>query len=338
MNALPVIVDSDLEHGLRDSFGRRIRYLRISITDRCDFRCLYCMSEDMSFLPRSEVLSLEEIERIARHFVMLGVEKIRITGGEPLIRKGVLDLIGHLSVIEGLRELVLTTNGSHLAAMAPDLKRQGIHRINVSLDTLKPDRFREMTRTGSLDVVLEGIEVARTVGFERIKLNTVLLKNRNDDEILPLVAFAMARDLDLSFIEEMPLGEIHSHDRAEAFMPSHDIRAVIQGQHTLIPSDHHTGGPSRYYQIAGSNSRIGFISPHSQNFCGDCNRVRLTAEGRLLTCLGNEHAKDLRQVVRQRPEALDDAIREAIAHKPERHHFTHDPQPIIFRHMNATGG
>lgn len=338
MNAMPDSLFQQPEIVLRDSFGRRIRYLRISITDRCDFRCLYCMSEEMTFLPRSEVLSLEEIVQIARRFVALGVEKIRITGGEPLIRKGVIDLIGNLSGIKGLRELVLTTNGSHLAAMALDLKRQGIQRVNISLDTLDADRFREMTRTGSLNSVLEGIEEARAAGFDRIKLNSVILRHRNDDQILPLVAFAVDRGLDVSFIEEMPLGVIDSHDRAQAFMPSHEVRAVVASRYDLVASEHQTGGPSRYYQLRGTQSQIGFISPHSHNFCGDCNRVRLTAEGRLLTCLGNEHSKDLRQVVREAPDALESAIREAIASKPERHHFTHEAKPVIFRHMNATGG
>ena len=338
MNAVPAPLSLHQETGLRDSYGRRISYLRISITDRCDFRCLYCMSEDMSFLPRSEVLSLEEIEQIARSFVAIGVEKIRITGGEPLIRRGVTGLIGRLSAIPGLKELVLTTNGSHLAPMAVELKRQGIRRINISLDTLDPERFKEMTRTGSLATVLDGIDAALFAGFERIKLNSVILRHRNDDQILPLVDFAAERGLDVSFIEEMPLGLIHSHDRAEAFMPSHEIRTVIQGRYDLIPTEDRTGGPSRYFRLLGSKSRIGFISPHSHNFCGDCNRVRLTAEGRLLTCLGNEHSKDLRQVVREMPHALEAAIREAIAFKPERHHFTHEATPLIFRHMNATGG
>jgi cyclic pyranopterin phosphate synthase len=266
------------------------------------------------------------------------VEKIRITGGEPLIRKGVMDLIGNLSGIEGLRELVLTTNGSHLASMALDLKRQGIRRVNISLDTLDAARFKEMTRTGSLGSVLEGIEAARAVGFDRIKLNSVILRHRNDDQILPLVAFAVDRGLDVSFIEEMPLGVIDSHDRGEAFMPSHEVRAVVASGYDLVASEDQTGGPSRYFRLKGTQSRVGFISPHSHNFCGDCNRVRLTAEGRLLTCLGNEHSKDLRQVVREAPHDLESAIREAIALKPERHHFTHEAKPVIFRHMNVTGG
>jgi len=326
---------------LIDPFDRRISYLRISVTDRCDFRCVYCMAEDMTFLPRAQVLSLEEIETIARNFVALGVRKIRLTGGEPLVRRGIEDLAARLSALPGLRELCLTTNGGRLAEAAGPLADAGVDRINISLDSLRPDRFRELTRTGDLGRVLKGIEAARQAGFRRIKLNAVIMEGRNEDEIVDLVDFALERQLDLSFIEEMPLGIIDEHDRAEAFCSSDTVRERIRRKYHLEPVVETTGGPSRYYRIDDQPSRIGFISPHSHNFCGDCNRVRLTAEGRLLLCLGNENATDLRALVRRYPgeeERLREAIRTAITFKPERHHFNLDEEPQILRFMNATGG
>lgn len=330
---------------LVDRYGRRVDYVRLSVTDRCDFRCVYCMAEDMTFLPRSEVLSLEELLAVGEAFVALGVKKIRLTGGEPLVRNNILWLVERLAALPGLDELVLTTNGSRLVRMAGDLKRAGLARINISLDSLDAGRFRDITRTGSLDEVLAGIDAARTAGFRRIKLNSVILRGRNDGEILDLVSFAHARDLDISFIEEMPLGHIDEHDRALAFVPSDEIRERIAARWPLTPSTESTGGPSRYWRMAGSDSRVGFISPHSHNFCHLCNRVRVTVEGRLLLCLGNEHSVDLRRVLRETPgltpetqRRLQAAIVAGMALKPEKHHFNLHEEPQIVRFMNMTGG
>lgn len=324
---------------LIDKFGRKVEYVRLSVTDRCDFRCVYCMAEEMTFLPRHEILSLEELYRVAASFVALGVKKIRLTGGEPLIRRDILKLVEKLGQLPGL-ELVLTTNGSHLPQMAQALKDKGVQRINVSLDSLDPVKFRELTRTGDLHQVLLGIQAAKQAGFRRIKLNAVVLKGRNDDEILPLVEFARREQLDLTFIEEMPLGAISEHGRQECYLPSDDIRHIIESRHRLIPSLHDSGGPARYYDFEDSRSRIGFISPHSHNFCGDCNRVRVTVEGRLLLCLGNEHSADLRAVLRSSDDdaVLQQAIVQAMDLKPERHYFNLEEEPQIVRFMNMTGG
>ena len=325
---------------LVDKFGRQVNYLRISVTDRCDFRCVYCMAEEMTFVPREQVLSLEEIERIAGAFVALGVKKIRITGGEPLIRRHVLSLFRNLGRMLGLEELVMTSNGSQLAKMAAPLRQAGGKRINISLDSVDPDRFRELTRTGDLRRVIAGIDAARQQGFAGIKLNAVILKGRNDEEILPLVAFARDRGLDLTFIEEMPLGQVDEHARDACFMASQEVRKVIESRYSLSPCTHRSGGPARYYRFDDSPIRVGFISPHSHNFCSDCNRVRLTAEGRLLLCLGNEHSVDLRQVVRQTEDdaELRQAIVDAMDLKPERHYFDLQEAPQIVRFMNMTGG
>ena len=326
---------------LIDPFQRQINYLRISVTDRCDFRCVYCMTEKMTFLPRSQLLTLEEIEEIAAAFVDLGVTKIRITGGEPLVRRNVISLFQSLGQLESLKELTLTSNGSNLVQFAQPLRDVGVARINISLDSLQAERFRALTRVGDLHQVLAGIEAAQRAGFERIKLNSVILKNRNADEILDLVNFALAQQIDISFIEEMPLGTIVDHDRAVEFCSSQEIRDKINSQYALEPIAEKTGGPSRYWQIPGYASHIGFISPHSENFCATCNRVRLTAEGRLLLCLGNEHSVDLKAVVRRYPgnrEKLREAIVDAIKIKPERHYFTLDDEPQIVRLMNMTGG
>lgn len=326
---------------LVDRFGRRVSYVRVSITDRCDFRCIYCMSEEMEFLPRDQILSFEEVAAVCRAFVELGVEKIRITGGEPLVRKDAPDLLRVLGALPGLRELVLTTNGSRLERYAAELRAAGVRRLNISLDSLKPERFRQMTRVGDLATVLQGIEAARSAGFARVKLNAVVLKNRNHDEVADLVGFAVARGLDISFIEEMPLGHVDGHNRAEEFFSSDQILHDLQGHFKLLPSPESTGGPSRYWRVAGTDTRVGFISPHSHNFCASCNRVRVTAEGRLLLCLGNEHSVDLKAVLREHPgdsKRLRAAIVAAMDLKPERHHFDLQEQPVIFRHMNATGG
>lgn len=325
---------------LVDKFGRHVNYIRISVTDRCDFRCVYCMAEEMTFLPRQQILSLEELYRISRAFVELGVTKLRLTGGEPLIRRDVLKLVQQLGELDGLRELVLTTNGSQLPAMAKPLREYGVRRINVSLDSLDPDKFKMLTRTGDLNRVLQGIDAALEQGFDAIKINSVVLKGRNDDEILPLVNFARQRGVDITFIEEMPLGAITEHGRKECFMPSDDVRSVIQQQFPLQARVENSGGPARYYGFSDSPVKVGFISPHSHNFCGDCNRVRLTAEGRLLLCLGNEHSADLREVVRSSDddEVLKQAIIAAMDLKPERHYFDLDEEPQIVRFMNMTGG
>ena len=326
---------------LIDRFGRHITYVRLSVTDRCDLRCVYCMSEDMQFLPREQLLTLEEIARLGRCFSELGVTKLRITGGEPLVRRNVVWLFEQLGALPGIRDLTLTTNGTQLARYATALKDAGVTRVNISLDSLKPERFRAITRNGELSKTLAGIDAALAAGFERVKLNSVVLKHRNHDEVADLVAFALDRGMDISFIEEMPLGVIGDHDRAEAYYSSDQIRRDLGERFELLPTTETTGGPSRYYRAAGSNNRVGFISPHSHNFCGDCNRVRVTAEGRLLLCLGQEFSTDLRRALRANPlddESVKRAIRAAMAIKPRGHDFDLKEQPIIFRHMNATGG
>ena len=326
---------------LIDRFGRVVNYVRISVTDRCDFRCVYCMEPDTQFVPRAQVLTLEEIELVARAFVELGVDKVRITGGEPLVRKQVTPLLAKIARLPGLRELVLTTNGSQLPHLAVPLKQAGVKRINISLDSLDPERFRRITRTGELATVLAGIEAARSAGFEKLKINTVILKNRNHDEVIPLVRFAAERGMDLSFIEEMPLGVIADHDRAEAYYSSDQIRRDLETVFTLIPTAEQTGGPARYFRIIETNTKVGFISPHSHNFCEACNRVRVTTEGRLLLCLGQEHSVDLRAILRRAPgdlAQLKQTIRQAMDIKPRGHDFRVTGQPLIFRHMNATGG
>lgn len=326
---------------LIDRFGRRVDYVRISVTDRCDFRCVYCMSETMTFLPRAEVLSLEEIEFIAHAFAELGVTKIRLTGGEPLVRQNVLWLAQAIGRLPGLRELVMTTNGSQLERFAEALRAANVRRLNISLDTLDPDRFRRITRVGDLAKVLRGIAAAQRAGFERLKLNAVILKNRNHDEVVGLTQFAIDRGMDLSFIEEMPLGIIGDHDRAEAYYSSDLIKADLGKAFTLLPTTETTGGPSRYYLVAGTDTRVGFISPHSHNFCSACNRVRLTTEGRLLLCLGQEFSADLRAVIRGYPGDLDrlkETIIAAMAIKPKGHDFNLSAPPVILRHMNLTGG
>ena len=326
---------------LVDRFGRRVNYLRLSVTDRCDFRCVYCMAEDMQFLPRREILSLEELLTVAEAFVGLGVTKIRLTGGEPLVRQNVLWLAERIAALPGLDELVLTTNGSRLGTMAQPLRAAGVARVNISLDSLDPARFRALTRTGDLATVLAGIDAAQRAGFRRVKLNTVILRGRNDDEVLALVEYARSHHLDISFIEEMPLGHISEHSRAEAFVPSEELRAIIGARYTLEPVEDSTGGPSRYWRMSDNPIRVGFISPHSANFCHLCNRVRLTVEGRLLLCLGNEHSVDLRTVLRAHPgdaARLRASIVHAIDLKPERHHFDLDAEPQIVRFMNMTGG
>lgn len=326
---------------LVDPFGRCITYLRLSVTDRCDFRCTYCMGEDMQFLPRNQVLSLEELYAVADAFIALGVRRIRITGGEPLVRKGLASLLERLGARRELEDLAVTTNGSQLAGRALELRAAGVRRLNVSLDSLRRERFAAFTRSDRLPQVLEGIEAARAAGFERIKLNCVVQKGRNDDEVCELTDFALARGLDISFIEEMPLGSVSSHSRAQTLCSSDEVRARLAERWALLPSPERSGGPSRYYRIDGHASRIGFISPHSHNFCGDCNRVRVTAEGKLVLCLGHEGALDLRRLLREYPgdgERLRAAVCEALLLKPQRHHFDAAEQVQVLRFMSVTGG
>ncbi len=326
---------------LIDPFGRRISYLRLSVTDRCDFRCTYCMSEDMVFAPRAQILSLEELYAVADAFIGLGVRRIRVTGGEPLVRKGLLGLLGQLGARVELDDLAITTNGSQLGHMAADLRRAGVRRLNISLDSLRRDRFAAFTRRDRLAQVLEGIDAARAAGFSRIKLNSVVQKGRNDDEVQDLVAFAVEKGLDISFIEEMPLGSVSSHERKTTLCTSDEVRALVEQRFQLLPSSHRTGGPSRYWQVLGSGTQVGFISPHSRNFCGDCNRVRVTAEGKLVLCLGHEGALDLKRLLRRHPgdgERLRAALIDALRLKPERHHFSADEQVQVVRFMSMTGG
>lgn len=334
---------SDFPNVLVDRFQRRIDYVRLSVTDRCDFRCVYCMAEDMTFVPKQLILSLEEIHEVARAFVELGVGKVRLTGGEPLIRSNILSLVKSLGQLPGLHQLVLTTNGSQLHRTAGSLRQLGVKRINISLDSLQPRRFRQLTRHGNLDQVIAGIDAAIAAKFERIRLNAVILKGRNQDEVLDLVEFALQRGIDIAFIEEMPLGLIDEHNRALSFCSSEELRDIISSRYNLEPQgdpDSHEG-PARYFLTDAGTTRIGFISPHSHNFCHLCNRVRVTAEGRLLLCLGNEHSVDLRCVLRSPDytlDALKRTIVSAMSIKPERHHFDLDAAPDIVRFMNTTGG
>ncbi len=327
---------------LIDSFGRTVNYVRLSVTDRCDLRCVYCMAEEMTFLPRAEVLSIEEFTSLGRAFVALGVTKLRITGGEPLVRRGTIELLQNLGQLPGLHELCLTTNGTHLPQYAQAIRDAGVKRINISLDSIHPDRFRRLTRFGDLNQVLAGIKAAQQAGL-RIKLNCVALKHYNADEIPALVQFALNEGLDISFIEEMPLGKISEHGRAAEYVSSDELRSQLSRVYELQPQENSSAdaGPSRYWQADGFSSRIGFISPHSHNFCSSCNRVRVTATGRLLLCLGNEHSVDLRQQLRAEnysEAALRETIVNAMHHKPEKHFFDLHDEPQIVRFMNMTGG
>ncbi len=326
---------------LIDGFGRAITYARLSVTDRCDLRCLYCMSEDMTFLPRKELLTIEEMVFLAKTLTEQGVRKLRITGGEPLIRSGIIELMEEIGALPRLDELCLTTNGTQLSRYGQSLYDAGVDRINISLDSLQPARFKAMTRVGDLGTVLDGIQTAKKIGFKQLKINCVALKNYNADEATDLVRFAIDQEIDISFIEEMPLGQIDSHGRAAEHISSAELRQQITKQLRLNPNTLNTGGPAKYWTHPGSRSNIGFISPHSENFCSSCNRVRITATGRLLLCLGQEHSADLRQVLRAQPgsrQALEEAIRTALINKPESHTFDLAQAPQIVRFMNTTGG
>ncbi|MBA4012771.1 MAG: GTP 3',8-cyclase MoaA [Phenylobacterium sp.] len=328
---------------LIDGFGRTVSYLRVSVTDRCDLRCVYCMSEHMTFLPKAEVLTLEELDRIASAFVALGTRKLRITGGEPLVRKGVMGLFENLSrhlKSGALDELTLTTNGTRLEEFAADLARLGVRRVNVSMDTLDPAKFRVLTRGGQLPKVMAGIDAALAAGLS-VKINAVALKDDNAAELPDLIAWAHARGCDMTLIEAMPLGEIEV-DRTDQFLSLKDVRRGLESFWTLNEIAHRTGGPARYVRVEETGGRLGFITPLSHNFCESCNRVRLTCTGTLHTCLGREDASDLRAVIRAGADdaGLVDAIRLAIDAKPQGHdfHIERAAAPAVARHMSTTGG
>jgi GTP 3',8-cyclase len=339
--AAPALAEGN---ALVDPFGRAITYLRVSVTDRCDFRCVYCMAENMTFLPKADVLSLEELDRLCSVFVAKGVRKLRLTGGEPLVRRGIMTLVTALSrhlAAGTLDELTITTNGSQLGRFAGELAACGVRRINVSLDTLDADKFRAITRWGELDKVLSGIEAALAAGL-KIKINAVALKGVNEDEIGDLVAWAHGRGMDITIIEVMPLGDIGA-ERLEQYLPLSLVRARLAQRFTLEDIDYRTGGPARYVRVKETGGRLGFITPLTHNFCESCNRVRVTCTGTLYMCLGQEDAADLRAPLRRSGEnaLLEAAITEAISRKPKGHDFIIDrrhQRPALARHMNVTGG
>ncbi len=328
-----------------DPFGRHISYLRVSVTDRCDFRCVYCMSEDMTFLPKADILSLEELERLCSTFVKLGVRKLRMTGGEPLVRRNIMWLfrqLGRHLDSGALDELTLTTNGSQLAKYAKELAEIGVRRVNVSLDTLDPDKFQKITRWGRFNQVMEGIAAAKEAGLG-VKINAVALKGVNDDELHDMVRWCGAGGYDLTFIEVMPMGDIGGEARFDQYLPLSTVRAELQKQWTLTDSKFDSGGPARYVEVAETGRKIGFITPMTHNFCESCNRVRLTCTGTLYMCLGQEDAADLRAPLRasEDDDLLIAAIGEAIDRKPKGHDFIIDRRntgPAVGRHMSVTGG
>lgn len=339
-----MMADAVNDAPLVDPFGRGIDYLRVSVTDRCDFRCVYCMSEHMTFLPKKDLLSLEELDRLCSAFVARGVKKLRITGGEPLVRRDILWLFERLGrhLQSGhLDELTLTTNGSQLEKYARDLKRAGVERINVSIDTLDPDKFKAITRWGDLSAVMRGLDAADAAGL-KIKINAVALKGVNEDEIVDLIQFAHARNADLTLIETMPLGDIEG-DRTDQYLPLSIVRARLLDTLTLEESPHRTGGPARYVTVKETGGRLGFITPMTHNFCESCNRVRLTCTGTLYMCLGQDDAADLRAPLRAdlSDDQLQAAMTAAIARKPKGHDFIIDRRtrkPAVSRHMSVTGG
>ncbi|HPX88666.1 MAG TPA: GTP 3',8-cyclase MoaA [Methylophilaceae bacterium] len=326
---------------LIDQYGRNVDYIRLSITDRCDFRCTYCMGEDMQFLPRDEVLSLEECARLVKVFVSLGVGKVRITGGEPLARKNALWLFEEIGKLKGLNELVVTTNGSQLKKQAIALKQAGVKRINISIDSLNADKFKQITRTGNLEQVLAGLQASIHAGFSGIKINTVLMRGVNDDETADLVQFAIDNKIDISFIEEMPLGLV-DHARESTFVSNADTLKLLQSKYPLLNSAETTGGPARYWRVVNTQTKIGFISPHSHNFCESCNRVRITCKGELYLCLGQEDKIELMPLLREysNDEApLIAAILGSMAIKPKGHDFDlRRAEPAVVRFMSHTGG
>ena len=330
---------------LVDPFQRAINYLRLSVTDRCDFRCVYCMSENMTFLPKKELLTLEELDRLCSAFIGLGVEKLRITGGEPLVRRDILtffDGMSHHLESGALKELTLTTNGSQLERFADQLYAAGVRRVNVSLDTLDEQKFADITRWGRLPQVLRGIDAAQRAGL-RVKINTVALKGFNEDELFTLAEWCASRDMDLTFIEVMPMGDIGNEDRLGQYWALSDLRARLAEQYTLTDLAERTGGPARYVRLEETGQKIGFITPLTHNFCESCNRVRITCTGEIYTCLGQEGHSDLRKPLRasQDEAVLEDAIRAAISLKPRGHDFDYSRQDVagrVSRHMSHTGG
>jgi cyclic pyranopterin phosphate synthase len=346
MNSMPILLDRTAPaHGrMVDPFGRSITYLRVSVTDRCDFRCVYCMSEDMTFLPKQDLLTLEELDRLCSAFIDKGVRKLRITGGEPLVRRNIMSLfeaLGRHLETGALDELTLTTNGSQLERFAADLKAAGVRRINVSLDTLDAEKFKAITRWGDLGKVMAGIRAARGAGLA-VKLNAVALKGVNEDEIPEMVRWAHGEGMELTLIETMPLGDIDG-DRTDQYLPLSLVRARLAESFTMTESAHRTGGPARYVDVAETGGRIGFITPLTHNFCESCNRVRITCTGTLYMCLGQEDAADLRAPLRasEGNELLERAIDEAISRKPKGHDFVIDRRsrrPAVGRHMSVTGG
>ncbi|MCC6736228.1 MAG: GTP 3',8-cyclase MoaA [Bauldia sp.] len=328
---------------LIDPFGRRLTYLRLSVTDRCDLRCRYCMAEHMVFLPRKDLLTLEELDRVSTAFIRRGVRKLRITGGEPLVRRGVMDLFRSLSRHIGdglLDELTLTTNGTQLGRYARELVDCGVRRVNVSVDTRNPDVFRQLTRGGDLATVLSGIEKARAAGLA-VKINAVALRGINEFELADLIAWAHGSDMDMTLIETMPLGEVEA-DRTEHYLPLSEVRERLEARWTLADIPERTGGPARYVRVAETGGKLGFITPLTHNFCEGCNRVRLTCTGTLFMCLGQANAVDLRSVLRTSNDdaALDEAIDRAVAAKPKGHDFViaRGRGPALSRHMSMTGG
>lgn len=330
---------------LIDPFARTIDYLRVSVTDRCDFRCVYCMSENMTFLPKKELLTLEELDRMCSAFIRMGVKKLRITGGEPLVRRGIMTFFEAMSrhlKSGALDELTLTTNGSQLEKYAQQLADFGVRRVNVSLDTLDADKFARVTRWGRLPQVLRGIEAAQAAGL-RVKLNAVALKDFNEDELFTLADWCAARDIDLTFIEVMPMGDLGSEDRIGQYWSLKDLRAQLEARGTLTDLPDRTGGPARYVRVDDTGQKIGFITPLSHNFCESCNRVRITCTGEIYTCLGQEGHSDLRGPLRssKNHSVLETAIRAAIGLKPKGHDFDYSRQQIdgqVSRHMSHTGG
>ena len=330
---------------LIDPFQRAITYLRVSVTDRCDFRCVYCMSENMTFLPKKDLLSLEELDRLCSSFVRLGVQKLRITGGEPLVRKGIMTFFDAMSrhlASGALKELTLTTNGSQLDRFAKDLVSAGVKRVNVSLDTLDDKKFADITRWGRLPQVLKGIDASQAAGL-RVKINAVALKGFNDNELFSIQEWCAERDMDLTWIEVMPMGDIGNEDRLDQYWSLKDLRAALAERYTLTDLAERSGGPARYVRIEETGQKIGFITPLSHNFCESCNRVRITCTGEIFTCLGQEGHSDLRAPLRtsQDDAVLEDAIRAAIGLKPKGHDFDYSRQDVagrVSRHMSHTGG
>lgn len=329
---------------LVDPFGRTISYLRVSVTDRCDFRCVYCMAEDMTFLPKRDLLTLEELDRLCSAFIARGVRKLRLTGGEPLVRKNVMGLVESLSrhlQSGALEELTVTTNGSQLAKYAEALYRLGVRRVNVSMDTLDPDKFKAITRWGELARVMEGIDAAQAAGLH-VKINAVALRDFNDDEIATMLEWAHGRGMELTLIETMPLGEIDG-DRTDQYLPLNEVRSALSKQFTLTDLPDQTGGPARYVRVEETGHRLGFITPLTHNFCESCNRVRITCTGTLFMCLGQDNSADLRAPLRasEGDELLHKALDEAIGRKPKGHDFVIErtgETPAVARHMSMTGG